>query len=108
LRPYFYGDYYPLTESRNNQDENNWLAYQLNRPSKGDGIIIAFRRKDCKQETIQVKPGGLDKTANYEINIHDYNLKMNLKGSELMAGFDLTIPQKPSSVMVSYHRIENR
>ena len=108
LRPYFYGDYYPLTESRNNQEENNWLAYQLNRPSTGEGIILAFRRKDCKQETIQVKLGGLDKSADYEINILDYGLKMNRKGSELIAGFDLTIPQKPSSLMVSYHRIENK
>ena len=78
----------------------------MNRPTEGDGIIIAFRRKDCNKETIQVKLGGLDKTRDYEINILDYGLKMNRKGSELMAGFDLTIPQKPSSLMVSYHRIE--
>ena len=108
LRPYFYGDYYPLTESLNNQDENNWLAYQMNRPSSGDGIIIAFRRKDCNQETITVKPGGLDKTSEYEINMLDYGLKITRKGSELMDGFDLTIPQKPSSLLVSYHLIGNK
>jgi len=108
LRPYFYGDYYPLTQSWENQDDNKWLAYQMNRPVQGDGIILAFRRKDCKQETIQVKLGGLEKTRDYEINILDYGLKMNRKGSELMDGFDLTIPQKPSSLMVRYHRIENK
>jgi len=108
LRPYFYGDYYPLTQSWNNQDEDMWLAYQLNRPIEGDGIILAFRRKDCKQETIQVKLGGLEKTRDYELNIIDYGLKMTRLGGELMAGFELTIPQKPSSLMVRYHRIENK
>ncbi len=108
LRPYFYGDYYPLTESRNNTEENNWLAYQLNRPKNGDGIVIAFRRKDCSKETIQVKLGGLDKNSEYEIFLEDYGLKMNKTGSEIMAGIDLTIPQKPSSLFVRYHRIENK
>ena len=108
LRPYFYGDYYPLTQSWDNQNEEMWLAYQLNRPIEGDGIILAFRRKDCKQETIQVKLGGLEKTRDYELNIIDYGLKMTRSGGELMAGFELTIPQKPSSLMVRYHRIENK
>ena len=108
LRPFYYGDYYPLTQSLDNQDENKWLAYQMNRPVQGDGIILAFRRKDCKQETIQVKLGGLDKTRDYEVNILDYGLKMNRKGSELMEGFELAIPEKPSSLMVRYHRIEDK
>jgi len=106
LRPYFYGDYYPLTESRNNTEENVWLSYQLNRPGQGDGIIIAFRRKDCKEESIQVKLGGLDKNADYEILNEDYGLNMKKTGSEMMAGIDLTIPQKPASLLISYHRIK--
>ncbi|MDP4283651.1 MAG: alpha-galactosidase [Bacteroidota bacterium] len=34
LRPYFYADYYPLTEGRNDTRDNVWLAYQLNRPDQ--------------------------------------------------------------------------
>ena len=47
LRPYFYGDYYPLTGTDELTQDDIWLAYQMNRPSAGDGIIVAFRRKDC-------------------------------------------------------------
>lgn len=101
LRSYFYGDYYPLTPVRTG--DNQWMAYQLNRPSEKDGIILAFRRGDCGAESITVKLGGLDKNADYELFFEDYDLHIVKRGSELMEGLVLSIPLKPASLLVSYH-----
>ena len=105
LRPYFYGDYYPLTKARNNTGDNVWLAYQLNRPEKQDGIVIAFRRGACMNESIQVKLQGLDDKATYELFYQDYKLRIRNTGSELMAGIIISIPQKPASLLIKYKQV---
>ncbi len=103
LRPYFYGDYYPLTESRNNTRDNVWLAYQLNRVQQKDGIILAFRRADSARESIQTKLQGLELNTTYELFYEDYGLRILKTGKELMEGISLTITQKSASLLISYH-----
>ncbi len=105
LRPYFYGDYYPLTESRNNTNDNTWLAYQLNRPELGDGIVLAFRRGGANRDSIQVKLSGLDENASYDLFFEDYNLTLRKTGRELMKKLEFAIPQKPSSLMIRYTKV---
>jgi len=102
LRPFFYGDFFPLTGSINNTRDDVWLAYQLNRPDKRDGIILAFRRSLNNEESIHVSLSGLEKNTVYELNYEDYGVIIKKSGSELMKGFDITIPQKPSSLLISY------
>jgi alpha-galactosidase len=102
LRPYFYGDYYPLTESRNNTSDYVWLAYQLNRPDKKDGLVIAFRRSSSETDLIRVRLHGLEKEAIYELFFEDYGITIEKKGSELMERVDLAIPQKPGSLVIKY------
>ncbi len=104
IRPFFYGDYYPLTGSRNNDRDNVWLAYQLNRPEQSDGLVIAFRRSGSSEETIRTRLSGLEENADYDLFFEDYGLQIRKKGAELMNGLDLTIPQKPSSLLVSYKK----
>ena len=107
LRPYFYGDYFPLTESMNNQSDSVWLAYQLNRPEQKDGIIIAFRRGDCQNESILVKLRGLDKNAKYELFYEDEKIQSQKSGKELMDGLEIVLPQKPASVLINYKQMAN-
>ncbi len=102
LRPYFYGDYYPLTGLRNILKDNTWLAYQLNRPEQGDGIILAFRRDQNRDESIRIHLKGLERTASYEFFYEDFGLKINRTGAELMDGIDIYIPAKPASLLISY------
>lgn len=104
LRPYYYGDYYPLTESRGNTGDNVWLAYQLNRPVNKDGIVVAFRRSGCETDSIRVRLYGLEKDTAYELFYEDYGLRIIKKGSDLMDHFDLAIPQRPGSLMVRYKK----
>lgn len=105
LRTYFYSDYYPLTESRNNTGDNVWLAYQLNRPIQKDGIIVAFRRGGANSESIVVKLSGVEEAATYELFFEDYGLRVRKRGQEMVDGIELTIPQKSASLLVSYHKL---
>lgn len=105
LREYYYGDFYPLTGSVNNTRDDVWLAYQLNRPDQRDGIILAFRRSGSNEESIHVKLSGLEDNTIYEVNYEDYGVIIRKSGHELMDGFDISIPQKPSSLMISYKSI---
>ena len=105
LRPYFYGDYYPLTSTHNITSDGVWLAYQLNRPQQKDGIIIAFRRAENNENSINIKPSGLEKDAIYELSYEDYGVQTLKKGSEMMNGFDITIPFKPAALLIKYRRI---
>jgi len=105
MRPYFYADYYPLTAVRTG--DNQFLAYQLDRPSENDGIILAFRRADCGTESMTVKMSGLDKNSDYELFFEDYDIRIVKSGSELLEGLELSIPLKPASLLVSYHKQKN-
>ena len=106
LQSYYLGDYYPLTGTKNIIDDNIWLAYQMDRPEKGDGIIVAFRRKDCLTDTLLVKLKGLDKNANYELFNEDTGIKTLLTGRELSDGITLTQKDKPGSVLIDYIKVK--
>jgi alpha-galactosidase len=106
LRPYYYSDYYPLTNSENMTKDNIWLAYQLNRPDKGDGIIVAFRRKNCPDESIFVKLRGLDRNADYELFDEDLDRKLVQKGEELGNGIKLSLTEKQKSLLISYKQVK--
>jgi len=108
LRPYYYGDYYPLTGTENLLRDDGWLAYQLNRPELGDGVILAFRRKNCPDESIEVKLHGMDKTADYEVFIEDSGETIVQKGEELRAGLKLSLNSKQKSLLVSYKQVTNK
>jgi alpha-galactosidase len=102
LRPYYYGDYYPLTDTLNMTKDDVWLAYQLNRPDKGDGIIMAFRRKDCNEMSLPVKLHGLNAKLKYELIDEDSQTKTILSGEELIKGYTLTLKDNPGSLLIRY------
>ena len=107
LRPYYYSDYYPLTSTENMTKDSVWLAYQLDRPDKGDGLILAFRRKDCPVESVLVKLRGLDKTADYELFDEDSGKKVIHKGEELGNGITLYLAEKQKSLLINYKKVSN-
>jgi alpha-galactosidase len=104
LRPYYYGDYYPLTSTENMTKDNVWLAYQMNRPEQGDGIIMAFRRKNCNDGSVIVNLKGIDPKKNYELTDEDAQIKLTKTGEELIKGLTLTQNQKPGSLLIWYKK----
>lgn len=107
LRDYFYGDYYPLTSSHLNAQEDQWLAYQLNRPLQKDGIVIGFRRSMNTNASITAKLSGLDEKGIYELYNEDDKSRITKTGRELMDGIELTIHKKPSSLLIHYKFANN-
>ncbi len=107
LRDYFMGDYYPMTNCWNyDNSDNSWLSYQMNRPEQQDGIILAFRRSGCENESIRIKPRGLAVKETYELFYEDYGFRVSKSGQEIMDGIDLTIPQRQASLLVRYHLVK--
>jgi len=104
LRPYYYGDYYPLTFTDQMTSDNVWLAYQQNRPENGDGIIMAFRRKNCANESVTVKLRGIDPKINYELTDEDTQRKTVVSGEKLINGYELKQKNKPGSVLIWYKK----
>jgi alpha-galactosidase len=104
LRPYYYGDYYPLVPNVNITSDSIWMAYQLNRPGKGDGIIMAFRRPLCEAESLTVRLHGLEPGQQYEVTFEDSGAVTTQSGERLMQGILLECREHPGSLLVRYAR----
>ncbi|MCC6289173.1 MAG: alpha-galactosidase [Chitinophagaceae bacterium] len=104
LRSYYYDDYYPLTGLGDLITMEVWMAYQLNRTADHSGVVVAFRRKDNKNEKLSVKLNGLDGDGNYDItNMHDNSI-IKKTGKEMMEGFELELKKAPGSLVLKYKR----
>ncbi len=70
IAEYFFGDYFPLTPY--SKSEEVWMAWELTRPAKGDGVVQAFRRENCPKSDIVLPPHGtLSEDARYQVTSLD-------------------------------------
>jgi len=102
-RPLFYGDYYPLTP--HSVEDDVWIAYQFHRSDMKQGMVIAFRRHQCKDETLCLRLRGLKNDANYEVGFEDAGTKETISGEELASGIDVTINETPGSLLIMYQQV---
>ncbi|MGA9799279.1 MAG: alpha-galactosidase [Terriglobales bacterium] len=116
-RPYYYGDYYPLTPCSSNSDclpdmaERSagfeWAAWQFNRPAEGDGMVQAFRRDQNDEAARDLRLRGIDPAATYEVTNVDAGAPVQLSGKDLMQrGLHVEITQKPGSALVFYKKVQ--
>jgi alpha-galactosidase len=105
LRPYYYGDYYPLVPNVNITSDSIWMAYQQNRPDKGDGIVMAFRRPLCAADKLTVRLYGLEPDKNYRVTFEDAGIVTTQTGARLMEGLLLECSEHPGSLLVRYERL---
>ena len=101
-RKYWYGDFYPLTPCTMASDA--WMAWQLHRPDLDEGMVLAFRRKDCPQAALAVKLRGLTAEKLYTVTFIDDQRRDSLKtmtGREL-AATTLSLAAPRSSLLVRY------
>ncbi len=103
LRPYFRGDFYPLTEYSTSDEA--WMAFQWDRPEERDGIILAFRRPLAAAATATISPHELEADADYEVSFEDYGISLFKTGKELAAGLSVKIPEAPGSLLIKYRRV---
>jgi alpha-galactosidase len=106
LRPFWLGDYYPLTEI--NFDETAWCGWQFNRQDLGSGFAVFFRRPKSKSAQSRLDTGlrGLDPKAPYEVTFaetYDVKEKRVMTGAEL-GKLRLEVGSAPASLLVRYRK----
>jgi alpha-galactosidase len=102
-RPFFYGDYYPLNGGSAASDI--WLVMQYHRPDLGEGMILAFRRKDSPFVSADFRLQGLDPAAEYELQDSETGKTWKQTGQELRErGLRVTLEKTPESGLVFYRR----
>ncbi len=126
LKDYFLEDFYPLSGYGDITRDDQWMAYQLDRPSDGTGIVVAFRRKESPDSTYTVQLRGLDPDAIYRLTFDpdvaapgrdlirlghkpespadEIPFILSMTGRQLAEGLTLTLPDKRSSLLLRYSR----
>jgi alpha-galactosidase len=116
VRPYYYGDYYPLLPCSANSDcatdpgkersaAFEWVAWQFNRPEQGDGMVQCFRRSGNEESTKDLQLRGLDPAAIYEVTNLDLKVPITVTGRNLMQqGLHVEIQDKPGAAIVLYKK----
>ena len=117
VRPYYYGDYYPLLPCSSNTDciagasnersaAFDWAAWQFNRPEQGDGMVQAFRREKSDDLMKDLRLRGLDAAAAYEVTNLDAGAPNTISGRDLMQkGLHLEVAEKPGAAIVIYKKV---
>ncbi|MCC6493830.1 MAG: alpha-galactosidase [Pirellulales bacterium] len=96
IAPFYQADYYPLTRHTLSPDE--WIAWQFNRPDTGEAMVQAFRRQDNAEPEKYLKLAGLDRTAQYQIQLLGADETWSESGATLMdRGLKAMLPEKRSA-----------
>ncbi len=116
VRPYYYGDYYPLLPCSANSDCTlgsgtersaafEWAAWQFNRPEQGDGIVQCFRREQNEETTKDLRLRGLDPAATYEVTDLDMKTPRTVSGRDLMQqGLHVALKEQRAAAIVIYKK----
>lgn len=104
LARYFYGDFYPLTPYSLSEDQ--WMAWQYDRPDLGEGGVQVFRRADSIYEAARFRLRGLDPEARYVVTEVTQDTTREMTGRKLMdEGALLTLPDRPQAAIYLYKRL---
>lgn len=103
IRDYYYGDYYPLTSYSQNADV--WMAYQLDRPDAGTGLVVALRRPESPYKAARLRLHALDPKASYRVTDLDTDEQVTSTGDELTRqGLDVVLQERSGSALLVYQR----
>lgn len=104
LRPYWLGDYYPLTPINIRQD--TWCGWQFNRPDLNAGFAMFFRRPKSAQVSYEAVLQGIDPKSSYDVSFaetYDVSSRRVMTGSQL-SHLRVDIKRAPASLLVRYRR----
>ena len=102
VRPYFYEDFYPLTEISDRTDI--WSAAQYDRPEKGDGIVQVFRRENAPYTHASLPIAAICPDKTYVLRDADDDSEQEISGQTLLEqGFLVHLPEKRTAKIYFYH-----
>lgn len=105
VRPYFEGDFYPLLSYSVAEDQ--WAAWQYDRPDLGEGMVLALRRAQSPIRLLVPSLQGLDPKATYEVRCLDTGEVLRRTGGELATkGVEIRIDDQPGSRLYCYRRLQ--
>ena len=97
------GDYYPLTPYSRGLDQ--WIAWQFDRPERGEGVVQVFRRGQCAETSMQYPLRGLEPDAIYVLTNFDIDGVTEIRGRKLMGkGLSVAIDTRPGAAIVTYKK----
>ena len=108
LRPFWLGDFYPLTEI--NADESAWAGWQLHRRDLSAGFVTLFRRAKSTEPEKQIALYGIDPQGRYEVvkaESFDADPKQVMNGAELQH-LKVALASPRSSVLIRYRKLAAR
>ena len=104
VKPFFYGDFYPLTMG--NHDLENWLAYHFYLPEKEAGVLVAFRRPKSDVMAMTFDLTTIRPDATYQIEDLDRGETLVLSGEEIRRnGLAVTTTAPRQSRLLLYRRV---
>ena len=104
IRPFFFGDYYPLMSGGHQLD--TWLAWHFYLPEKKEGVLIAFRRPKSNVVSATFDLLTIRPDADYEFEDIDRGEKTILSGKEIRAeGYQLQTGSPRESRVIFYRRL---
>ncbi|HEY3285084.1 MAG TPA: alpha-galactosidase [Armatimonadota bacterium] len=97
------GDYYPLTPF--SRDPFRWVAWQFDRPERGDGMLQGIRLAACQEQTLTVTLRGLEPGAEYLFENPETGEQRHLSEADLSRdGFTLSLPPRSGAIWL-YRRV---
>jgi alpha-galactosidase len=103
MRKYFSGDYYSLVSY--SLDQDSWAAWQYDLSEQGQGMVVAFRRRESPFPRMEARLRGLDPALTYRVTSRDTEHAFTASGRALMTkGFAIEIDQKPGSALFEYSK----
>jgi len=103
IQKFYYGDYYPLTPY--SQARDVWMAYQLDLPESGEGLLVVFRRPQSPRGHERLYLKNLDGKATYRFTNVDSGQIQTFTGSQVMdEGMNVELAGTPDSALIRYER----
>ncbi len=100
--PNYYGDFYPLTSYSLKDDQ--WIAWQFDRPDAGAGMVQVFRRGSSVYESARLPLHSVDENARYRVvNLSHPDAGTIVNGKELAdVGLPVTLASRPDAAFITY------
>ncbi len=81
------------------------MAYQLNRPDLGQGLLVVLRRPDSPYESARFPLRALEEKAAYRVTNLDTGEQRTRSGKELLhEGLSVLLQARPDSALLTYER----
>jgi alpha-galactosidase len=104
IAPYFLGDFHPLTPYTLAEDQ--WMAWQFDRPDLGEGVVQVFRRENSPYESARFTLRELDPAARYSLRNLDGAELSEMEGHALLdSGMPVSLPRAAAAVTFIYKRL---